>query len=62
MAGFIFFKKFTPEEAKDIIVDISQWFRDNPKRRMCQTDLGFKVRRGHITEDVMARTKSAPVV
>lgn len=52
MAGFIVFKKFTQEEAERTIADLSAWFEANPKRRVCRTDLGFKVRRNKIRQDI----------
>ena len=51
-------QKLTPEEAELNIKGIEQWFKDNPNRRMCRTDL-WKVRRGHVREDVMKHAKKA---
>lgn len=48
---FRIFKKLTKEEAEDNIKNLDIWFKNNPRRRVCRTDL-FKVRKGHIREDV----------
>jgi hypothetical protein len=48
----LIYKKFTAEQAKDIVQKLNGWFRDNPKRKVCHTNL-FKVRRGHVVEDVL---------
>lgn len=48
----ILMRKLTQEEAQENISQIEAWFKVNPKRRVCRSDL-FKVRRGHVSEDVM---------
>ncbi len=58
MAGFIIFKKLTLIEALDSIIQIQQFFRENPRRKICRTDL-FKVRRNHIIEDILKHTLEA---
>ena len=50
--ALLVYKKFTAEQAKGIVAKLNKWFRDNPKRRVCYTEL-FKFRRGHIIEDVL---------
>jgi hypothetical protein len=55
MVGFIVFKKLTKKEADENISGINQFFKDNPSRKICRTDL-FKVRRGHVEEDVYSHT------
>ena len=57
MAGLIIYKKFTLEEAEKYISQIEKWFKDNPKRKVCQTDL-FKVYKGHVREEILKRTIS----
>lgn len=52
MAGFIISKKLTRKEADDAIVTITRFFELHPNRRICRTDLGWSVRRGHVVEDV----------
>lgn len=56
MSGFVIFKKLSIEEAVDSIKKIEQWFKDNPTRKVCRTDL-FKIRRGFVGTDVLERTK-----
>jgi len=56
MANFQVFKKFTKTEAKILIEELEQWFKDNPKRRVCNTDL-FKVKKGKIKETVLRHTR-----
>ena len=56
MANFLIFRKFTKAEAKILIEDLEQWFKDNPKKRVCHTDL-FDVKKGKIKETVLRHTK-----
>jgi len=56
MASFLVFKKFTKTEAKILIEELEQWFKDHPKRKVCNTDL-FKVKRNKIKETVYKHTK-----
>ena len=44
-------EKLTREEAEKNIALIEQWFKDNPRRKVCRTDL-WKVRRGFVREDI----------
>ena len=44
-------QKLTREEAEKNIALIAQWFKDNPRRKVCRTDL-WKVRRGFVREDI----------
>lgn len=53
----IVYRKLTKQEAEDNIAAIEQWFKDNPKRNICRTDL-FKVRRNHVREDVMEHAEA----
>ncbi len=46
------YRKLTQEEAQVNISQIEAWFKLNPKRRVCRTEL-WKVRRGHVNEDIM---------
>lgn len=55
MARFIISKKLTIKEAIDAIPQIEQWFKNNPKRKVCLTDI-WKVRRGFVGTDVLAHT------
>ena len=51
----VIFPKLTKKEAEKNIKDLEEWFRNNPRRKVCHTDL-FKVRRSHIREDVLSHT------
>ncbi|MEK6879799.1 MAG: hypothetical protein AABY22_09345 [Nanoarchaeota archaeon] len=50
--SFILFNKFNKKDAKKLLTDMEEWFKNNPKRRVCYTDL-FKIRRNHIKEDIL---------
>jgi hypothetical protein len=50
---FVIMKRLTLAEADETIKGITQWFKDNPRRKVCHTDCYFKVRKNHIREDVM---------
>ena len=60
MAGFIISRKLTKREAMDAVHDLTQWFINNPRRRVCRTDLGWKVRRDHVVEDITQHTAGDP--
>jgi len=51
------------KEAKESIQKIEDWFKDNPKRRVCHAQTWYdrmtKVRRKHVTEDVNAAVEEA---
>ena len=51
--AIIIFKKLSQKNAQKAIIGINKFFEDNPKRRICRTNLFFKVRRGHVAEDVL---------
>ena len=55
MSSFLIFKKLTQQEAEETISQLEKWFKENPKRKICRTDL-FKVRKNHVREDVMEHT------
>ncbi len=59
MSRFIFYQKLNTEEALETMRNIIVWFKENPTRRVCNTDL-FKIRRSHIAEDILKRTKKVP--
>lgn len=48
----VVFEKLPYRDAKEFCVQVEEWFVGNPKRKVCRTDL-FKVRKGHVQEDVM---------
>jgi len=52
----IVFKKFKLEEAIENMKLIEKWFRDNPKRKICKTNL-FKIKKGYIVEEILKHTK-----
>lgn len=55
MAKIIIHRKFTPKEAIEVMLQAEKWFADNPKRKVCRTDL-FAIRRGYVVRDVFERT------
>ena len=55
MARFIVSKKLTLCDAIKYIPQIEKWFKDNPKRKICQTEI-FKVRRGFVGTDILNHT------
>ncbi len=55
MSGFKIFRKLITEQAVDTIKKIELWFVQNPKRKICNTDL-FVVRRGFCGTDVFKHT------
>lgn len=56
MSEFIIFKKLSPQVALDTMKQIEQWFRDNPKKKNCKTDL-FTIRRGYLVEDILKHSE-----
>ena len=56
MSGFIVFRKLTVYDAIDTMIGIEKFFRENPSRKVCRTDL-FEIRRGHIVEDILKHTE-----
>lgn len=63
MAKFIISTKLKINEALDTMIDIEKWLKDNPKRKICQTDI-FKVRRGYVVKDILKHTDltSFPII
>ena len=53
--AIIISRKLTLSEALVAIPSVEQWFKENPKRKICQTDL-WKVRRGFVGTDILKRT------
>lgn len=53
--SIIISKKLEIEEAIDSMPKIEEWFKKNPKRKICQTD-NFKVRRGFVATDILKHT------
>ncbi len=51
------------KEAKKLVVDISKWFVENPKRRVCRAELWYgaqvTIRKNHVEEDIDKATKAA---
>lgn len=58
---FIVFPKLSIENALDIIQKIEQWFKENPSRKVCNTE-NFKVRRGFVGTDILKHTAALPKV
>ena len=55
----IVYKRLKHSEALRNMENIEKWFRNNPKKRVCKTDL-FNVRRGYIVKDILKHTKPLP--
>lgn len=55
MSTLVVFKKLSIKEALEYIPKIEQWFKDNPTRKICKTDL-FQVRRGFVGTDILNHT------
>lgn len=49
------YRKLTQIEAEQAIRDIEKWFAEHPKRQVVYTEV-FRVRRGHIKEDILAHS------
>ena len=51
------------KEAKKAIQDIENWFKKNPRRRVCNTETWYrkmiKVRKKHVVEDINAAADAA---
>lgn len=58
MSSFIVFPKLTVKEALENIPAIEKWFKENPTRKVCQTE-NFKVRRGFTGTDVLKHSEKA---
>lgn len=54
---FVVRGKLTKEQAEKDIKGIEQWFKGNPRRRVCRTDYYINVRRNHIREDILKITE-----
>jgi hypothetical protein len=50
------YPRFTKKQAKTAAPKIEKWFEENPKRRVCWTEVygGRRIRRNHVLEDLMA--------
>lgn len=49
-------KRMSAKETKSTVKKLEQWFKDNPRRRVCNAELNgimVKVRRSTIKEDVV---------
>ena len=49
--ALIIFRKLDRTTANKLINMANKFFKENPKRKICRTDL-FDIRRGHVTEDI----------
>lgn len=61
MASFVVYKKLDQKVAQETYDGIKKWFEDNPKRKVCRTDI-FKVRRGHIAEDILKHSEDGVTI
>lgn len=52
MGSFIVFDPLNQKEATKTWKGLKQWFADNPRRKVCTTDLG-KIRRTFMKEDFL---------
>jgi len=57
MGFFVVRRRLDDEVTRRLINDIRKFFKDNPRRRVCRTDLYFQVRRGHIVEDIIQHSE-----
>ncbi len=48
-------RRLTQQDGEDLISRIEEWFKENPRRRVCRTEY-FNVRRKHVIEDIMEHT------
>ena len=55
MSGIIVSQKLTMSESLDAIPRAEEWFKKNPKRKICRID-NFKVRRGFTGTDILKHT------
>lgn len=53
----IVYMLLTQKEAVESFKNLKKWFKNNSKRRVCNTDRG-KVRRNHLKEDFLKYCKS----
>ncbi len=60
MGTIVVWRNLTPFEADLTIRDVGRWFANHPKKRVATVGAGvttlFKVRRGHIREDILSHT------
>ncbi len=49
-------RRLTQQDGEDLISRIEEWFKENPRRRVCRTEY-FNVRRKHVIEDIMEHTQ-----
>lgn len=54
---FVFFKKLTQKNAQSTYNRAKKFFKNNPKRRVCRTDL-FNIRRGHVKDDILKHAEN----
>ena len=52
MTMFVVYQKLSQKEAREVFVQLKEWFSTHPKRKVCNTEFG-KVRRSHMTEDFL---------
>ena len=56
MTGFVIYTKPSKTTLRKLVKEINKWFEDNPRRRVCNTDLleHTKIRKGRVLEDLYA--------
>ncbi len=61
MATFVIYSLLDQKSAQYCYDGIKKWFKDNPDRDDCQTET-FKVRRGHLKEDILQHCEKGVVL
>lgn len=49
----VFMKKLTKQVAEQNIEGIEAWFKANPRKQVCRTDIFGKIRRGQVREEIL---------
>ncbi len=56
-------KRTIQKQGKQAIIDITEWFRVHPRRRMCIVDFWYgqrcKIRKAHIAQDIQSIVKKS---
>jgi hypothetical protein len=61
MATFVIYARLNQKDAQYCYDGIKKWFQNNPDRIDCQTET-FKVRRGHLKEDILQHCEKGVVL
>ena len=52
MTMFVVYQKLSQKEAREVFTQLKEWFANNRRRKVCNTEFG-KVRRSHMAEDFL---------